>query len=161
MTATDLASEAAIVPVLRRLTPDIPVLAEEGGGERAERMWAVDPLDGTTNFTRGLPMVGVSVGLLQGTAPVVGVVIAPFLGLEFACARGHGATLNGRPLPRMRPVAPPNAVLATGFPFRNRELFPRYRKVLLGALERTCAGLALPPSTSPGPPRERSTASSS
>jgi len=135
VTATDLASEAAIVSVLRRLTPDIPVLAEEGGGEHAERMWAVDPLDGTTNFTRGLPVVGVSVGLMEGATPCIGVVIAPFLGLEFACARGRGATLNGRPLPRMRPIAPANAVVATGFPFRNRQRYPRYLPALLGAME--------------------------
>ena len=135
MTATDIASEAAIVSVLRHLTPDIPVLAEEGGGERAERMWAVDPLDGTTNFTRGLPVVGVSVGLMEGATPSVGVVIAPFLGLEFACARGRGATLNGQSLPRMRRMAPANAVVATGFPFRNKQRLSRYRTVLLGALQ--------------------------
>ena len=134
VTATDLASEAAIVPVLRRLTPDIPILAEEGGGERSELMWAVDPLDGTTNFTRGLPMVGVSVGLLDGLEPVVGVVIAPFLGLEFAGAWGGGATLNGVRLGALRDLAPGQAVVATGFPFRNKERFPRYRQVLLGAL---------------------------
>ena len=55
VTATDRRSEAAILNVLAREAPGIAVVAEEGGGVRAETMWAVDPLDGTTNFTRGFP----------------------------------------------------------------------------------------------------------
>jgi myo-inositol-1(or 4)-monophosphatase len=136
VTAFDRRSEAAIVEVLRRETPGISILAEEGGGVRAGTMWAVDPLDGTTNFTRGFPSVGVSVGLLDGGRPVVGVVIAPFLRLEFAAAIGAGATLNGERLPQLRFVDPSNAVVATGFPFRNQQLMPRYEPVMQGALRR-------------------------
>jgi myo-inositol-1(or 4)-monophosphatase len=99
-------------------------------------MWAVDPLDGTTNFTRGFPVVAVSVALLDGGVPIAGVVIAPFLGLEFAASRGQGATLNGDRLPLLRAVDPAKAVLATGFPFRDKTLMPRYRPVVEGALER-------------------------
>ena len=135
VTASDRKSEAAIVEVLRRDTPGIPILAEEAGGVRAGTMWAVDPLDGTTNFTRGFPSVGVSVGLLDGGRPVVGVVIAPFLRLEFAAAIGAGATLNGERLPHLRPADPANAVVATGFPFRNKQLMPRYQPVMQGALQ--------------------------
>jgi myo-inositol-1(or 4)-monophosphatase len=136
VTASDRKSEAAIVEVLARETPGIPILAEEAGGVRAETMWAVDPLDGTTNFTRGFPTVGVSVGLLEAGRPVAGVVIAPFLRLEYAAAIGAGATLNGERLPRLRPIDPANAVVATGFPFRNKQLMPRYQPVMLGALQR-------------------------
>ncbi len=136
VTASDRESEAAIVEVLRRETPGISILAEEGGGVRAGTMWAVDPLDGTTNFMRGFPSVGVSVGLLDAGRPVVGVVIAPFMRLEFAAAIGAGATLNGERLPRLRPIDPASAVLATGFPFRNKQLMPRYRPVMEGALQR-------------------------
>jgi myo-inositol-1(or 4)-monophosphatase len=136
VTASDRKSEAAIVEVLRREAPGIPILAEEAGGVRAETMWAVDPLDGTTNFTRGFPTVGVSVGLLEAGRPIAGVVIAPFLRLEFAAAIGAGATLNGERLPRLRPVDPANALVATGFPFRNKQLMPRYQPVMLGALKR-------------------------
>ena len=136
VTAADRRSEAAILEVLARETPEIAVLAEERGGSRAGTMWAVDPLDGTTNFMRGLPVVAVSVGLLEGGLPAVGVVIAPFLGQEFAAARGEGATLNGDRLPLLQAIDPSRAVVATGFPFRDKGLMPRYRPVLEGALQR-------------------------
>ena len=87
VTATDRRSEAAILEVLAREAPGVAVLAEEGGGLRASTMWTVDPLDGTTNFTRGFPTVAVSVALLDSGLPAVGVVLAPFLGLEFVAAR--------------------------------------------------------------------------
>jgi len=136
VTATDRRSEAAILEVLAREAPGIAVLAEEGGGVRADSMWAVDPLDGTTNFTRGFPVVAVSVGLVDGGVPVVGVVIAPFLNLEFAVARGAGATLNGDSLPLLQDVDPSRAVVATAYPFRKRELLSRYRPVVDGAAQR-------------------------
>lgn len=136
VTATDRRSEAAILEVLAREAPGIAVLAEERGGARASTMWAVDPLDGTTNFTRGLPSVGVSVALLDNGRPTVGVVLAPFLKLEFAGARGGGASLNGERLPQRRALEPASAVVATGFPFRNKGLLPRYLPVMEKALGR-------------------------
>lgn len=136
VTKWDRASEAAIVEVLAREAPGIAVLAEESGGQRASTMWAVDPLDGTTNFTRGLPSVGVSVGLLDAGKPVLGVVLAPFFGLEFTAAAGRGAHRNGERLPALRAIAPSRAVVATGFPFRNKALLERYEPVMLGALRR-------------------------
>lgn len=136
VTASDRQSEAAILEVLARETPGIAVLAEERGGKRAGTMWAVDPLDGTTNFTRGFPVVGVSVGLLDAGLPVLGVVIAPFLKAEFTAAQGRRTTLNGEQLPRLPAGDPARAVVATGFPFRNKKLLPRYRPVMEGALRR-------------------------
>ena len=136
VTAWDRNSEAAILEVLAREAPGIAVLAEERGGSRTGTMWAVEPLDGTTNFTRGFPVVAVSVGLLEDGLPMVGVVIAPFLGQEFAASRGKGATLNGERLPAIGAIDPSRAVVATGFPFRNKALMPRYRPVMEGALQR-------------------------
>ena len=136
VTATDRGSEAAILEVLAREAPGIAVLAEEGGGVRAATMWAVDPLDGTTNFTRGFPTVGISVALLENGEPIVGVVLAPFLRLDFSVARGQGAFLNGDRLPRHRKLDPAGAVVATGFPFRNKALLPRYLPMFGQAIER-------------------------
>ncbi len=135
VTAFDRQSEAAILEVLARETPGVAVLAEERGGTRAGTMWAVDPLDGTTNFTRGFPVVAVSVGLLNEGMPLVGVVIAPFLALEFAAAKGKGATLNGERLPVLRPIDSSKAVVATGFPFRDKSRMARYRPVMEGAIQ--------------------------
>jgi len=136
VTATDRRSEAAILEVLAQEAPGVAVLAEERGGLRAQTMWAVDPLDGTTNFTRGFPVVGISVALLEGGFPVVGVVLAPFLKLEFTMARGRGAFLNGDRLPPHRVVDLSSAVVATGFPFRDKGLLPRYLPMMERSLRR-------------------------
>lgn len=136
VTDVDRASEQVIVETLTRLAPGVPVLAEEGGGALSGTRWAVDPLDGTTNFTRAMPVVGVSIALLDGGRPVVGVVLAPWLDLEFAAERGRGATLNGSPLPALGPGDPASAVVATGFPFRAKQLAPRYLSVMEGGLRR-------------------------
>jgi len=136
VTATDRRSEAAIVEVLGRDAPGVAVLAEEAGGVRASTMWAVDPLDGTTNFTRGFPSVGVSVALLENWVPVLGAVLAPFLKLEFTVSRGGGAFLNGERLPRHRALGPGDALVATGYPFRNKQLIGRYFPVMEQAFQR-------------------------
>jgi myo-inositol-1(or 4)-monophosphatase len=136
VTDADHASEQAIVDTLARLAPGIPILAEERGGAASGTRWAVDPLDGTTNFTRAMPVVGVSVALLDAGQPVVGVVLAPWLGLEFATQRGHGATLNGVRLAPLGPGDPATAVVATGFPFRVKQRMERYLPVLQGSLRR-------------------------
>jgi len=136
VTATDRDSESAILDVLAREAPGVPVLAEERGGLRAQTMWAVDPLDGTTNFTRGFPIVGISVALLDHGRPVAGAVLAPYLRLEFTMAHGRGAFLNGERLPEHRVLDPSIAVVATGFPFRNEQLLPRYLSMLGRALGR-------------------------
>jgi myo-inositol-1(or 4)-monophosphatase len=76
------------------------------------------------------------VGLVQDGVPIAGVVIAPFLGLEFTASKGKGATLNRERLPALRPLDPSRAVVATGFPFRNKARMPLYRPVVEGALAR-------------------------
>jgi myo-inositol-1(or 4)-monophosphatase len=136
VTDADRASEQAIVDVLARLAPGIPILAEERGGALSGTRWAVDPLDGTTNFTRAMPVVAVSVALLDAGVPVVGVVIAPWLGLEFTVQRGHGARLNGSRLPMLGRREPASAVVATGFPFRVKHRMGEYLPVLRGCLDR-------------------------
>jgi len=120
VSAADLAAETAVRAVLAERTPEIPVLGEEFGGELAELVWIVDPLDGTTNFLHGFPAVGVSVGLVEAGDPVVGAVHAPLLGEEYLAARGLGATRNGVPMAVSdRPID--QAIVATGFPFRRKD----------------------------------------
>jgi myo-inositol-1(or 4)-monophosphatase len=76
------------------------------------------------------------VALLEDRHPTVGVVLAPFLDLEFTVSSGHGSFLNGERLPQHRVVDPSSAVVATGFPFRNRKLLPRYLSTMERALDR-------------------------
>ncbi len=127
VTETDLRAERAVLDVLRAEAPGVAVLSEEAGGERAGGLtWAVDPLDGTTNFVHGFWAVAVSVALLEDGRPVVGCVHAPVLGETYVGVRDHGATRDGEPL-RVSGRSPGEAVVATGFPFRQKDrLLPRY-----------------------------------
>ena len=134
VTVWDHRSEEAVLETLAKLSPGVPVLAEERGGALGRTMWAVDPLDGTRNFTRGMPVVAVSVGLLEDGEPAAGAVVAPYLGLEFWGASGRGAWRNGDRLPSRGPLHAASALVATGFPFRRRERRDRYLSVFDGAL---------------------------
>ena len=100
VTAADHESEAIIVPALRALTPDIPIVAEEavaagavpdiGGGV----FWLVDPLDGTREFVKRNDEFCVCIGLIEVGAPVLGVLHGPALGLTYAAAGPGTATLQ-------------------------------------------------------------------
>jgi myo-inositol-1(or 4)-monophosphatase len=130
----DTASEAAIRASLHDAAPDLAFFGEEGGGDRAEVGWVVDPLDGTANFVHGFPVVGVSIALVVAGEPVVGVVHAPLLGDVYAARAGGGASRNGVPI-RISARVPESAVCATGFPFRaKRERLPEYFPVFERAL---------------------------
>jgi myo-inositol-1(or 4)-monophosphatase len=131
----DRQSEAAIRDALAAGAPGIPVLGEEAGGERGDVFWAVDPLDATTNFLIGFPVVSVSVALVEGGRPVVGVVEAPVLGSRFSGARSRGAWCGDERLAASR-RPPERAVVATAFPFRVRHRMREYRPVFDGVFER-------------------------
>jgi myo-inositol-1(or 4)-monophosphatase len=128
----DLASEEAIRELLTR-DSGLPVFGEEAGGDEFDTGWLVDPLDGTSNFVHGFDAVGVSIGLIEDGVPVVGVVHAPLLDRTFCAARGVGAFRDERPL-RVSERAPEQAIVATGFPFRHKEMLPGYERMLSAAL---------------------------
>ena len=106
---------------LTRATPDIPLLAEERGGTAgagAERRWLIDPIDGTVNFSHGIPIYGVTVALEEAGRPVVGVVAAPALGWESWARRGGGAfDEQGRRMAVSGITELERAILSTGFPY--------------------------------------------
>ena len=125
VTAVDREAEGAALAVLRERSPGIAVLAGGSGGELLDRIWVVDPVDGTTNLLRGFPVVGVSVALLEDGRPVAGAVGAPLLGELWDAAEGAGAIdSRGRPL-RVGGRAPGAAVVANGFPFRHKDELQR------------------------------------
>jgi myo-inositol-1(or 4)-monophosphatase len=142
VTEIDVASERAIAAVLVAYDPGIPILAEETGrsGDLGDRYWVVDPLDGTTNFVHGFPLVGVSVALVEHGVPVAGAVHAPFLGETYGAERGQGAwlTKGGRDPQRLSVSArePSRGVVGTGFPFRHPDRLARYLRAFAAALER-------------------------
>ena len=115
----DQLAEARILDVLSSDFP-LPVLTEESGehGDLTEtsRMWVVDPLDGTFNYSRGMPMCCTSVGLWDNGEPVLGAVYDFFGNHLFLGAAGLGATLHGEPVRPSGVMVPAKAALATGFP---------------------------------------------
>lgn len=125
VTEYDRRSEAYIVAELRRLFPADRIVGEEGGhyahpehgAPESGRRWHVDPLDGTVNFAHGLPIFAVSLGLEDADGLAAGVVYNPMTDELFAAARGHGATLNGRPIRPSRTATLQRALLITGFPY--------------------------------------------
>ena len=124
VTAADKASEKAILEVLRRHVPEHGILAEESGklGDSTSRyLWAIDPLDGTTNFAHQYPPFGVSIGLLIDGIPQVGVVFDPFHNELFRAATGLGATRNRQPIRVSETVELRNSLLVTGFAYDRRE----------------------------------------
>jgi 3'(2'), 5'-bisphosphate nucleotidase len=103
VTVADERAEALIVPRLRALAPDVPVVAEEAVAagdvpQGAHRLWLVDPLDGTKYFINRNGEFTVKVALVEDGRPVLGVVFAPALGRMWAGGPGLGAwtELEGR-----------------------------------------------------------------
>ena len=101
VTATDRAIDRLISERINRTYPGHAVLSEEQTTRydaSAEFTWVIDPIDGTTNFARGLPVWGVSIALLQHGQPVVGVVDFPLVGEQFTALAGGGAWRSGDPI---------------------------------------------------------------
>jgi myo-inositol-1(or 4)-monophosphatase len=122
VTEFDKRSEALIVERLAAAFPEDRVVAEEGtthGTERAgQRVWYVDPLDGTTNFAHGMPIFSVSLGLTIDRRPVLGVVEAPALGWSFSgTTSGGGSSFNGKPIVPSLIESLSRALVVTGFPY--------------------------------------------
>jgi len=114
----DKRAEALILAALEKAAP-FPVIAEEAGWVRAgksELVWAVDPLDGSVNYSRGYPHCAVSIALLRRGTPVLGVVDCFLLGERFTGLVGEAAWLNGVPM-RVSEIADPGqGILQTGIP---------------------------------------------
>lgn len=142
VTAADKASERLLVDCINRLYPDHSILTEESGysshGNR-EWEWVIDPLDGTTNYSSGLPWFNVSIGVKHNGKTVAGVVYAARLGEMFCATLGGGATLNGTPIAPSGTPLLSKAVVATGFPYdkatnpdNNLDNFKRIMPVVRG-----------------------------
>jgi myo-inositol-1(or 4)-monophosphatase len=106
VTEVDYASEKLALDAIRRRFPDDAILAEESGhhdrvggesGAANGRTWVVDPLDGTVNYANGIPYFCVSVALVDGDHPAVGVVYDPLRDDCYQATADGQATLNGHP----------------------------------------------------------------
>ncbi|WP_027722693.1 inositol monophosphatase family protein [Maridesulfovibrio zosterae] len=123
VTETDLAVEQFLKEELSKILPDSSFLAEETSGDAdlVNRTWIIDPLDGTTNFAHGLPMVATSVALWENDQVVLGIVNLPILNEVFTALRGEGAFMNGQPIHVSDCDKLENSLIATGFPYAIEE----------------------------------------
>ncbi|MEI6318001.1 MAG: inositol monophosphatase [Pseudomonadota bacterium] len=133
VTEADIAAQHALAPLLRSLV-DCGFVGEEmtdaeqqeawGDGDRT--LWCVDPIDGTSNFTVGLPSFAISVALVRGGRPVLGVIYDPVADEAFQAEDGCGAWLNDQPLPlQRRTVALRQAMAGVEFKRLDRALAAR------------------------------------
>jgi myo-inositol-1(or 4)-monophosphatase len=119
VTEADLRAEKHILDIICRRFPHDAILSEEAGtlGAPSDRIWLIDPLDGTTNFAHGFPFFAVSIALEVEEEIVLGIVFNPRTEEYFEAAKGMGASLNKRPICVSNTPSLGEALLATGFPY--------------------------------------------
>lgn len=118
VTIADKESERLIIDKIHFAFPGHAVLAEESGDDnrKSDWRWVIDPLDGTTNFSQGIPLFSVSIGIEYKGETIAGVVCAPYLQETFSAIKGEGARLNGKIIHCGHKTHLSESVLATGFP---------------------------------------------
>ncbi|WP_299706403.1 inositol monophosphatase family protein [uncultured Pontibacter sp.] len=128
----DKEAEQQLVDALRTLLPEAGFITEEEtDNTRGERFnWIIDPLDGTTNFTHGLPLFSVSVALLDDDEVVLGIVYEINKDECFYATKGGGAFLNDNPIKVSPAEGLKDSLIATGFPYYEFGLTQQYLQVL-------------------------------
>ena len=144
VTQVDKGAEEAAIGVIRAAYPDHAILAEESGenlgGSRADYRWIIDPLDGTTNFIHGFPQYCVSIGIEHRGALAHAVVYDPGKNELFTASKGRGAFLNDRRLRVTRCQKLGDALVGTGFPFKELSRVDPYLRQLRTVMS-SCAGV--------------------
>ncbi len=132
VTQVDRAAEEAIMEVVRKAYPEHGFLAEESGAsaQPAEYRWIIDPLDGTTNFIHGFPQYCVSIAVEQRGALAHAVVYDPAKNELFTASKGRGAFLNDRRIRVSKCTRMQEALVGTGFPFKELERVDLYLRQL-------------------------------
>jgi len=157
VTEVDHASEQAIIDTLLTAYPSHSILAEESGHSangkkaagqmadvlQADNIWIIDPLDGTTNFIHGMPQYAVSIALMQRGTVTQAVIYDPSRDELFTASRGGGAFLNDRRIRVSRHTRVEEALIGTGFPFRQIDDLDRYLD-MLRAVTGKAAGVRRP-----------------
>lgn len=124
VTKVDKEAEQAIIAKIQQSYPDHSFVGEESGltEGNTDFQWIIDPLDGTTNFLKGIPHFSVSIALQYKGKLDQAVVFDPLRGELFTASRGQGAQLNGFRIRVGNSKELANTVLCTAFPFKNKSL---------------------------------------
>lgn len=139
VTQADVETEKAILEVIREHFPNDHILAEESGGtpELKERTWIVDPIDGTTNFAHGFPNYCISIAFYKDGTPSAGLVFNVPVDELFTAEAGKGAYLNDKPIKVGPARIAGEALIATGFPYRDLSVLDDYMKVMMKVIRET------------------------
>ena len=115
----DKGAEQKLVEGLKIILPDADFIAEEGTAKREGKdyTWVIDPLDGTTNFSHGLPIYSISVALYNDNKPLVGVVLEVNRNELFSAYKGGGAYMNNKLIAVSDIDTLEKSLVATGFPY--------------------------------------------
>jgi len=132
VTQVDGAAEEAVIDIVRKSYPDHGFIAEESGESTpdAEYLWIIDPLDGTTNFIHGFPQYAVSIAVQRRGALEHAVVYDPTKNELFTASKGRGAFLNDRRIRVSKCLKLDDALVGTGFPFKELDRLDLYMKQL-------------------------------
>jgi myo-inositol-1(or 4)-monophosphatase len=119
VTEADIASEKAIISVIKETFPEHFILSEEAGEIKmdSEYKWFIDPIDGTVNFANGIPLCCVSIGLEKAGEMILGAVYNPIMNEFFFAEKGSGATLNSQKIQVSDKSEVATSCLVTGFPY--------------------------------------------
>jgi len=141
VTEVDRAAEASIIETIRKAYPEHAILGEESGaleaGKAAEFRWIIDPLDGTTNFIHAFPQYCVSIGVEQRGTLAHGVIYDPLRDELFTATKGRGAFLNDRRIRVSKCQKVEDALLGTGFPYRELGRLDLYLRQLRSMMEKS------------------------
>lgn len=140
VTDADLASEQRIIEVIKSVFPDDNFLAEESNTYLelpSGRVWIIDPIDGTTNFSHGFSPYCVSIALWIDGIPKVGLVLEVAHDECFYAVEGEGAYLNDERLSISEITDPSQSLIATGFPYSQFDLVDPYLNVLKSLMQKT------------------------
>lgn len=135
VTRADKESEAFLIGEIGKVFPGHAILGEESGEHAgtSDYRWVLDPLDGTNNYSQGLPVYTVSIGLQYKQQTVLGVVYAPYLNELYTAIRGQGAFGNGKKIQVSGKTDLEHSVLGTGFPY-DKDVNPDNNAANLAAL---------------------------
>jgi len=140
VTNIDIAAEEAIIETIRKSYPAHSIVGEETGvseGSDSDFQWIIDPIDGTTNFVKGIPHFAVSIALKVKGKLDQAVIFDPIRGELFTASRGKGAQLNGFRIRVKQHKELTGAVLATGFPFKHKQHTAAYMNMFQAMFEKT------------------------
>lgn len=140
VTNVDLEAEKVIVETIRKSYPEHTIIGEECGvleGKENDYQWIIDPLDGTTNFVKGIPHFSVSIALKVKGKVEQAAIYDPIRGELFTASRGTGAQLNGCRIRVKQHKEITGTVLATGFPFKAKQHLNAYLEMFKALFVKT------------------------